>query len=182
MGGILADVMGLGKTLSMISAIVSSLPRATEYVTATHQNFASAVSGCRSRATLVIVTSMRKSSHSLSRARTPSVLMLTLCRGSGRLEEGSVHVSVSRATHNNMLTDIHSHVKPGTLRICIFHGSSRPKSPEEVIDHDLVLTTYATLSADSKVLRVLQKIEWYRVVLDEGKSIHLYRRKSPQFH
>ena len=90
------------------------------------------------------------------------------------MEKGSVHVSVSHATRNNMLMDIHSHVKPDTLRICIFHGSSRPKSPEGVIDHDLVLTTYATLSADSKDLKILQEIEWYRVVLDEGKTIHLY--------
>jgi len=90
------------------------------------------------------------------------------------LEEGSVHVSVSHDTRNTMLMDIHSHVKPDILRICIFHGSSRPKSPEGVIDHDLVLTTYATLSADSKDLKILQEIEWYRVVLDEGKTIHLY--------
>jgi SNF2 family DNA or RNA helicase len=136
MGGILADVMGLGKTLSMISAIVSSLPQATEYATAKCQYFASPEIGCRSRATLVIVTSMQV------------------------LDVWKREVSI--------------HVEPGTLRICIFHGSSRPKSPVEVIDHDLVLTTYATLSADSKAFRVLQKIAWYRVVLDEGKSIHLY--------
>jgi SWI/SNF-related matrix-associated actin-dependent regulator of chromatin subfamily A3 len=90
------------------------------------------------------------------------------------LEEGSVHVSVAHATRSNMLMEIGSRVKPDTLRICIFHGSSRPKSPEGIIDHDLVLTTYATLSADSKDLKILQEIEWYRVVLDEGKSIHLY--------
>ena len=73
-----------------------------------------------------------------------------------------------------MLTDIRSHVEPGTLRICIFHGSSRPKLPEGAIDHDLVLTTYATLPTDFKDLRVLQEIQWYRVVLDEGKFIHLH--------
>ena len=175
-GGILADVMGLGKTLSMISAIVSSLPRATEYATATHQNFASAVSGCRSRATLVIVTSMRTTSFFLLSRSPPLslVLILTFCRDSGgRLEEGSVHVSVSHVTRNNMLME-NSHVKPDTLKICVFHGSSRPKSPEGVINHDLVLTTYGTLSADSKDLKILQEIEWYRVVLDEGKIIHLY--------
>lgn len=73
-----------------------------------------------------------------------------------------------------MLTNSRSHVKSGTLQICIFHGSSRPKSPEEVRDYDLVLITYETLSADSNVLGVLQKIKWYRVVLDEDKSIHLH--------
>ena len=62
MGGLLADVMGLGKTLSMISAIVSSLPQATGYATAENYNFVSPASGCRSRATLVVVTSMRRCS------------------------------------------------------------------------------------------------------------------------
>ena len=92
--------------------------------------------------------------------------------------KGSVHVSLFRATHNGMLTNIRIHVEPGTLKVCIFHGSGRPKSSEGVIDHDLVLTTYATLSADSIGLRILQKIEWYRVVLDEGRSIHHCWRKS----
>ncbi|KAH7117461.1 SNF2 family N-terminal domain-containing protein [Dactylonectria macrodidyma] len=141
MGGILADVMGLGKTLSMISAIVSSLPRATEYATAEYQNFVSPASGCRSRATLVIVTSMQV------------------------LDVWKREVSI--------------HVEPGTLKICIFHGSSRPKSPKGVIDYDLVLTTYGTLSADSNAFRVLQKIEWYRVVLDEAHWIR--NQTSNQF-
>lgn len=77
----------------------------------------------------------------------------------------------SRATYNySNLTNLRSHVAPSTLKICIFHGSSRPKSPKGVIDHDLVLTTYATLSTDSNDLKVLQQIEWYRVVLDECSS------------
>ena len=175
-GGILADVMGLGKTLSMISAIVSSLPQATEFATTRYQNFTSPTSGCRSRATLVIVTSMRKTTFFLlSPLPLFLILILMFYRDSGgRLEEGSVHVSVPHATRNNMLMDIRSRVESGTLRICTFHGSSRPKSPEGVIDHDLVLTTYATLSADSKDLKILQEIEWYRVVLDEGKSIYIY--------
>lgn len=180
MGGILADVMGLGKTLSMISAIASSLSQATEYAREENRDFVSLVSGCRSRATLVVVTSMRKSSF-LSPLLSP-VLIRVLFRGSGRLGKGSVHVSFFRATNNRIFTNIRSHVKPGTLKVCIFHGSSRPKSPERVIDHDLVLTTYATLSADSNVLRILQEIEWYRVVLDEGKPFYFYSRKSLQLY
>ncbi|KAH6975002.1 SNF2 family N-terminal domain-containing protein [Ilyonectria sp. MPI-CAGE-AT-0026] len=141
MGGILADVMGLGKTLSMISAIVSSLPQAVRYATAKYQDFASPPSGCQSRATLVVVTSMQV------------------------LDVWKREVSI--------------HVQPGTLKICTFHGSSRPNSPEVVIDYDLVLTTYATLSADFNDLRVLQKVEWYRVVLDEAHWIR--NQNSNQF-
>lgn len=79
MGGILADVMGLGKTLSMISAIVSSLPQAVRYATAEYQDFASPTSGCQSRATLVVVTSMREPSVFLSPSLPLSfMLILTL--------------------------------------------------------------------------------------------------------
>jgi len=58
-GGIIADVMGLGKTLTMISAVIASLAQATEYVTAESRDSVHPASGSRSRATLVIVTSMR---------------------------------------------------------------------------------------------------------------------------
>ncbi|RYO89572.1 hypothetical protein DL764_008561 [Monosporascus ibericus] len=75
--------------------------------------------------------------------------------------------------------EVSNHVQPGALRICTFHGSSRPKSTKGVIDHDLVLTTYATLSADCDDLRVLQNVEWYRVVLDEAHWIR--NQTSNQF-
>jgi SWI/SNF-related matrix-associated actin-dependent regulator of chromatin subfamily A3 len=76
---------------------------------------------------------------------------------------------LSYPTTNQMLTDFRSHTEPGILKICVFHGPDRPQSPEGVVKHDMVLTTYATLAADYKARRVLQEIEWHRVVLDEGK-------------
>ena len=36
------------------------------------------------------------------------------------------------------------------------------------MNHDIVLTTYATLVADFKRHRVLHDLEWFRVILDEG--------------
>jgi SNF2 family DNA or RNA helicase len=175
--------MGLGKTLSMISAIVSSLPQATEYATAENRNFVSPAPGRRRRATLVIVTSMRKSSF-LSLYLSPSLPCIDSYpfQRSSMFGKGKCPCKFYFTPHTIECLQTFSHVEPGTLKVCIFHGSSRPKSPEGVIDHDLVLTTYATLSADSNVLGVLQEIEWYRVVLDEGKSINLYWRKSLQLY
>jgi SNF2 family DNA or RNA helicase len=57
----------------------------------------------------------------------------------------------------------------------VFHGDGRPKLHENVIEHDLVLTTYATLVADCKGSKVLQKVEWFRVVLDEGNATIILR-------
>jgi SNF2 family DNA or RNA helicase len=39
------------------------------------------------------------------------------------------------------------------------------------MNHDMVLTTFATLVADFKRRKVLHNLEWFRVVLDEGKCL-----------
>lgn len=106
MGGILADVMGLGKTLSMISAVVSSLPQAAESARAGYQKCTLPVSRYRTRATLVIVTSMRKSSLVPLFLSLSIVLIVAFCvlRGPGRLEKGDVHVRISRTSDHDMLT------------------------------------------------------------------------------
>lgn len=55
-GGILADIMGLGKTLTMITAILGTLDEAT-----THEQQADVVTNYyRCKATLVVVSSIRE--------------------------------------------------------------------------------------------------------------------------
>ncbi len=77
-----------------------------------------------------------------------------------------------------MKADLLRHVKPNTLRTCRFHGKNRPKYPSDLMGFDLVLTTYSTLSAELKSGGVLHQIDWYRVVLDEGKDdFHIRDRK-----
>ena len=61
------------------------------------------------------------------------------------------------------------HLRLDTLKVALFHGDSRAKTTEALVDHDVVLTTYRTLVFDWKGRRVLQAMEWFRVVLDEGK-------------
>ncbi|KAJ4013298.1 hypothetical protein NW752_007594 [Fusarium irregulare] len=133
LGGILADVMGLGKTLTMITS-----------VSATHlaaMNFQETNTGCnidhltnlRTSATLVVVTSTQ---------------VMEVWR-----------------------KEVSSHFKDGSLRVITFHGDSRPTQSTALLDHDIVLTTYATLVADFKRRKVLHSLEWFRVVLDEAHWI-----------
>lgn len=66
-----------------------------------------------------------------------------------------------------------SRVKLGALTTCVFHGKNRARSPEDIINYGVVLTTYATLAADHKDQAVLKQIQWCRIVLDEGKlAVH----------
>ncbi|KAK3369585.1 SNF2 family N-terminal domain-containing protein, partial [Lasiosphaeria ovina] len=129
LGGIVADVMGLGKTLTMLSAIVQAKYKAVEFELAEDSNNADAPR--LSKATLIIVTSRRK-----------------------------------------------IHLRPGALDVLVFHGDRRAKIAEELTGHDVVLTTYHTLTSDwKKRSGVLQKLLWYRVILDEA---HWIRNQSSQ--
>ena len=81
------------------------------------------------------------------------------------------------------------HLKLDTLKVALFHGDNRAKTTEALVDHDVVLTTYRTLVFDWKGRRVLQAMEWFRVVLDEGnlgssltanRKYHCYLQNTPK--
>ncbi len=54
------------------------------------------------------------------------------------------------------------------LRVFIYSGQQRAKSPMLFRMHDIVITTYGTVRVD---LEMLRKIEFNYVILDEGQSI-----------
>ena len=50
----------------------------------------------------------------------------------------------------------------------LYHGQGTSGDLGEIVDHDLVITTYETLLLKSPILK---KISWFRIVLDEGRNI-----------
>ncbi|OTA54441.1 hypothetical protein K449DRAFT_454101, partial [Hypoxylon sp. EC38] len=63
------------------------------------------------------------------------------------------------------------HISPEALSFIRFHGCDKPRDIEALRAVELVLTTYATLAADHAGQRILYRMEWYRVVLDEAHWI-----------
>lgn len=60
---------------------------------------------------------------------------------------------------------------PGTISLHRFHGSGKDISLPQLLQHDVVLTTYASIAAEfCRGKSTLHRIEWYRVVLDEGST------------
>jgi SNF2 family DNA or RNA helicase len=71
-----------------------------------------------------------------------------------------------------------SHIAENYLNVATFHGSDREDEPRAFASSDLVLTTYSTLVKDHQKAGVLHRLEWFRVVLDEGKAHRILCRNN----
>ena len=78
--------------------------------------------------------------------------------------------------------DTASHVARDFLRVHIFHGADRINEPNEYVNADVVITTYSTLVKDSKFARVLHRLNWFRVVLDEGENSRICSAFASSIH
>ncbi|RFN45450.1 hypothetical protein FIE12Z_10316 [Fusarium flagelliforme] len=146
LGGILADVMGLGKTLTMLTAILCSKQLEDPYPSCT-----ASASGEnepeRSNSTLVVLPSRRKPAHR-SYFFTPA----------NNIKE------IMDVWKN----EIEQRFQPQTFQVEIFHGQGRARNAKPLISSDIVLTTYHTVEKDSNGGRILSSVVWSRIVLDEG--------------
>ncbi|KAG2362277.1 SNF2 family N-terminal domain-containing protein [Suillus spraguei] len=132
-GAILADSMGLGKTLSMLALILAT----KKDVPTDH-----------SKSTLIVVP-----------------------------------LSVI----SNWEKQIEEHCVRGAISSCTYYGTTRDMTPQQLSQHDIVITTYQTVTGESdvsaamvgdgpsrkkkKVERALFDVKWKRVILDEGHTI-----------
>src|SRR5437667_3519377 len=78
-----------------------------------------------------------------------------------------------------MVSFAHSntHFQPRSIKYLLYYGAEREEDVSNLLENDLVITTYDTLKADcptnskrkSKRSGLLHSIGWCRVVLDEGE-------------
>ncbi|KAI8921141.1 SNF2 family N-terminal domain-containing protein, partial [Powellomyces hirtus] len=123
-GGILADEMGMGKTIQLISLLVSK----------------------RMKPNLIL---------------TPTVAIM------------------------QWLAELSNRTTPDLLKVLLYHGTNRPTSKEELMEYDVVLSTYAIVEQGYrkehygfkrklqlvKEKSLLHSVDWARVVLDEAHAI-----------
>ncbi|XP_038045118.1 helicase-like transcription factor, partial [Patiria miniata] len=80
---------------------------------------------------------------------------------------------------SNWLNQFEEHVRPDVdLNVYTHYGADRAKSHTKLVSEDVVITTYNTLAHEYKTKKgnsPLHKVEWLRIVLDEG---HIIRNPS----
>lgn len=156
-GGILADMMGLGKTLCVLSLIASTIDASREW------------NGLEPRQP---PPPQAKPKHELM----PAQANFELPRVTRNVKSTLLVCPLSTIT--NWEEQLKQHVSSGSLSYHIYHGSNRIKDPERLADFDLVITTYGSVSNElsSRNKRKdgsypLEELAWFRVVLDEAHMI-----------
>jgi len=151
MGGILADDMGLGKSIQAIAHLLREKELSLHHGEASH---------C-----------VGEASHSVGE--------VAHCHGEASHCHGEVsnHPERSRGAHKPSLLVVPTSLVPNwlaeidrfapSLRVITMHGAKRHHRIDEIEQSDLVITTYALLSRDELFL----ERDWHIAILDEAQAI-----------
>ncbi|KAJ4817502.1 hypothetical protein LUZ62_030068 [Rhynchospora pubera] len=162
-GGILADAMGLGKTIMTISLMLSESGKGCCLSTSPSSSQA-------------FEESLSLSSSSKKPA-SPSIFTKLLRKPKAAAYVGGGNLIVCPMTLlGQWKAEIETHVKPGAVTLYTHYGQSRAKDGTFLAQSDIVLTTYGVLASefsaeDAAENGGLYSVHWFRVVLDEAHVI-----------
>ncbi|KAK3369028.1 SNF2 family N-terminal domain-containing protein [Lasiosphaeria ovina] len=161
LGGILADMMGLGKTLSILSLLTTTLDESAAW--------------WKQPPVQPRLPEKKPSNNSRSfDVPKPQSVGLTPIKQNGK----ATLLICPLSTVTNWEEQIKQHVKPGSLSYHIYHGPNRVKDVAQLAQFDIVITTYGSVSSElnarvkkKRGVYPLEEISWFRIVLDEAHMI-----------
>ncbi|KAG5613790.1 hypothetical protein H5410_013614 [Solanum commersonii] len=156
-GGILADAMGLGKTVMTISLILVSLGRGSP--------------------DQEIVLEDTDETECVTKRITYTDTEVS------KKAKGGTLIVCPMALLGQWKDELEAHSKPGSVSVFVHYGGDRSNDPRVIAEQDVVLTTYGVLSATYKANNeksIFHNVDWYRVVLDEAHTIKSWKTLGAQ--
>lgn len=161
-GGILADMMGLGKTLSILSLVASTLDDAQAW-----------------EQTPIV---QRPKAEPKTSSNGHSVPQTNLEPAPVTRHVKTTLIVCPLSTVTNWEEQMKQHMAPDGLSYHVYHGTSRIKDVDKLAEFDIVITTYGSVSNELGSRRKgkdglfpLEEMGWFRIVLDEA---HMIREQS----
>lgn len=162
-GGILADAMGLGKTIMTISLLL------------THTEKGGSLDKDSTSQSNNEINGSDQSSSSPKKAAKFSGFDKIKKQKQSLIGGGNL-IICPMTLIGQWKAEIESHSEPGTLSIYVHYGQSRPKDAKILAQSDVVLTTYGVVASEFSSENAeerggLYSVRWFRVVLDEAHTI-----------
>ncbi|KHG20975.1 hypothetical protein F383_03752 [Gossypium arboreum] len=167
-GGILADAMGLGKTIMTISLLATHSERGG--LSDSQSSDQPSDQGGEA------IDVFGQSPNSVKTAtKFPGFDKLSKQRN--KLANGGNLIICPMTLLGQWKAEIETHVQPGSLSLYVHYGQSRPKDAKLLAQNDVVITTYGVLASEfsaevnSEDNGGLYSVRWFRIVLDEAHTI-----------
>ncbi|KAK4492241.1 hypothetical protein RD792_003042 [Penstemon davidsonii] len=166
-GGILADSMGLGKTIMTIALLLTQSGRSGSLSsTSTSQSLND---NCEENIISDISPVVPKKASKFNGFEK-------LMKQKASLTGGGNLIVCPMTLIGQWKTEIETHAQPGALSIYVHYGQSRSKDAKILAQNDVVLTTYGVLASEFSTENAddnggLFSVRWFRVVLDEAHTI-----------
>ena len=150
--------MGLGKTLQMISLLLSSRPSINMEICSDEDELPAPAANSKYEFGFVPLhksTCKNDDDENIGKFRSTGTLIIC-----------------PLSLVYNWEQQIIDHSVPGSLKVLVYHGPQRSQDASSFLNYDVVITTYNIIGLNlSKGTSALHQVHWHRIILDEAHVI-----------